>query len=228
VKVRAGSLLYNLCLTIDGSLTFVTNMAMIPLYALEKQLTEKIHPETQPREICVNSAKGLQVMLDLWSGSTPENFTEVSLLILSCISDLIIKRNEFNRGVRDHLNIMQTFFSFKEQILSSLPPIIISRYIQLFSFYSFPGCLDHFLPYYEVHQVYSESILKALETIMQFHDKKSEEMRNYVSLLSKKILLLSSKLTPLLEQTIHSRPEMILCIKEKLVEKLVLWLLDYF
>jgi hypothetical protein len=49
VKVRAGSLIYNLCLTIDGNLTFVTNMALIPLYALEKQLTEQLTPETPVR-----------------------------------------------------------------------------------------------------------------------------------------------------------------------------------
>lgn len=42
-------------------------------------------------------------------------------------------------------------------------------------------------------------------------------MCRYVSLLSTRILLLSDKLTPLLEQTILSRPELILCIKEKLV-----------
>ena len=34
VKVRAGSLLYNLSLTIDGNLTFIANMLMIPLFAL--------------------------------------------------------------------------------------------------------------------------------------------------------------------------------------------------
>ena len=52
---------------------------------------------------------------------------------------------------------------------------------------------------------------------MHFHDKKNADMRNYVSLLSTKILLLSEKLTPLLEQTIISRPELIACIKEKLL-----------
>ena len=49
VKVRAGSLLYNLSLTIDGNLTFIANMLMIPLFALEKQLQERINPQATVR-----------------------------------------------------------------------------------------------------------------------------------------------------------------------------------
>ena len=53
-------------------------------------------------------------------------------------------------------------------------------------------------------------------------------MRFYVTKLSTRVLLLSDKMTPLLQQTIVSRPELIICIKQKLVQKLILWLLDYF
>jgi hypothetical protein len=93
VKVRAGSLIYNLCLTIDGNLTFVTNMAMIPLYALELELTQTLAlPDLWPSELCQASAKGLATLLDLWAGR-PEGLTDVSLLVLSCLSDLIIRRS---------------------------------------------------------------------------------------------------------------------------------------
>lgn len=53
-------------------------------------------------------------------------------------------------------------------------------------------------------------------------------MKIYIMRLSSSILLLSQKLTPLLEKIIISRPQLIACIKEKLIEKLVIWLLDYY
>jgi hypothetical protein len=86
----------------------------------------------------------------------------VSLLVLSCLSDLIIKRNEFNYSVRAHLNAMTILFHQRERILAILPPIIIARYIQLFSFYSFPNCLDVFLPLYPLRPLYAEAVLKSL------------------------------------------------------------------
>jgi hypothetical protein len=52
-------------------------------------------------------------------------------------------------------------------------------------------------------------------------------MRNYVATVTAKILLLSNKLTPLLESIIIRRPELLLCVKERLVEKLVLWMLEF-
>lgn len=55
LKIRAGSLLYNLCLTIDGNLTFITNMALIPLTALEKRLQLKLFPDEQSRSACSES-----------------------------------------------------------------------------------------------------------------------------------------------------------------------------
>jgi hypothetical protein len=101
---------------------------------------------------------------------------------------------------------MAKLFQHRDRLLPVLPPLIVARYIQLFSFYSYPHCLDPFLPLYPVRPLFTEAVLKALETVMQFHDKKSEAMRNYVALLSTKVLLLSDRLTPLLEQTILSRP----------------------
>lgn len=62
--------------------------------------------------------------------------------------------------------------------------------------------MDKLLAYYSAKQLYAESLLKALETIMHFHEKKNEDMRNYVALLSTRLLLLCEKLTPLLEKTI--------------------------
>ena len=53
-------------------------------------------------------------------------------------------------------------------------------------------------------------------------------MRMYVTHLSTSVLMISEKLTPLLEKIIVSRPEMIICIKERLIEKLVIWLLKYY
>ena len=169
----------------------------------------------------------MPVVLQTW-GRSSEEITEVCLLCLCCISDLIIKRSEFNHGIREHLSTMLPLFAQRDQILEMVPPIIIARYIQIYSFYNFPGCMDKLLPYYSAKQLYAESLLKALETIMRFHEKKNEEMRNYVAVLSTRLLLLCEKLTPLLEKTILEKPELILCIKEKLVEKLVVWLLEYF
>lgn len=93
---------------------------------------------------------------------------------------------------------MATFLQQRDRLLNLLSPILLSRYIQLFSYYSFPGCLDTLLPLYTLRPLFAESLLKALETLMQFHDKKNEAMRNYVSLLSARILLLGDKVTPLL------------------------------
>jgi hypothetical protein len=50
----------------------------------------------------------------------------------------------------------------------------------------------------------------------------------YVTHLSTSVLMISEKLTPLLEKTIVTRPEMIVCIKERLIEKLVIWMLKYY
>lgn len=68
---------------------------------------------------------------------------------------------------------MLPLFAHREQFLEMVPPIIISRYIQMYSFYSFPGCMDRLLAYYSTKQLYAESLLKALETIMRFHEKKN-------------------------------------------------------
>lgn len=68
MKVRAGSLLYDLALTIDGSLTFITNMAIIPLHALEVELSRQLTPQRPVREPCEGTVKGLEVLLQLWSG----------------------------------------------------------------------------------------------------------------------------------------------------------------
>ena len=63
--------------------------------------------------------------------------------------------------------------------------------------------------------------------MIQFHDKKNQEMTNYVTRVSSQILLLPEKLTSQLETTIVTRPALLQCVKEKLIEKLVVWLLHY-
>ena len=122
---------------------------------------------------------------------------------------------------------MLGLFTAREKVLSVVPIIVVSRYIQLVSYFSSPGCLDPFILLYDVHPALAQMLLKALETVIHFHDKKLPNMRNYVAGISARILLLSDQLTPLLESTIVSRPELLLCVKERLVERLVLWLLDY-
>lgn len=42
VKIRSGSLLYNLCLTIDGNLSFIVKMALLPILFLEKQIVKRL------------------------------------------------------------------------------------------------------------------------------------------------------------------------------------------
>jgi len=54
----------------------------------------------------------------------------------------------------EHLISIHNIFKLKEKALSFFPPIIICRYIQLFSYFSFPNCLDPFLSFYSMKQVY--------------------------------------------------------------------------
>ena len=68
---------------------------------------------------------------------------------------------------------MLNFFQQRDRIVTLLPAHIIARYIQLFSFYSCPNCLDPFLPLYSIRPLFAEAVTKALETVIQFHDKKN-------------------------------------------------------
>ncbi len=44
MKAKAGSLIYNLCLYIDGNLTFVANFALISLLDLERRAVLALAP----------------------------------------------------------------------------------------------------------------------------------------------------------------------------------------
>lgn len=101
---------------------------------------------------------------------------------------------------------MLNLFRMRDKVLEFFPPIIICRYMQLVSYFSAPGCLDPFIPFFTLHEGIAQSLLKGLETIIQFHDKKDLNMINYVANISAKILLLPDRLTSLLETTIISRP----------------------
>ena len=70
--------------------------------------------------------------------------------------------------------------------------------MQLYSFYSFPGCLDHFIDKYSDTTIYEQQLLKCFETLMNYYDRKNKEMGSYVQQLADHILLLSRNLTPLL------------------------------
>lgn len=135
--------------------------------------------------------------MDLWSFGD-ESFTETSILVLSSVSDLLTKRKDFDYAIRQHLSVMLNIFRLREQVQTFFPPIILCRYVQLVSYFSAVECLDPFVPLFGLHEGVAQTLLKALETVIHFHDKKDMDMTNYVAGISAKILLLSDRLTPLL------------------------------
>ena len=55
VKSRAGSLLYNLAMYVDGNLTFITNLALLPLLDLERRALPALRPDTPARPECLRA-----------------------------------------------------------------------------------------------------------------------------------------------------------------------------
>jgi hypothetical protein len=55
MKARAGSLIYNLCMYIDGNLTFVANFALIALYDLERKAVTALESQEANRATVLNS-----------------------------------------------------------------------------------------------------------------------------------------------------------------------------
>ena len=49
LKARAGSLLYNLAMYVDGSLTFFTTFCLMPLYDLERKAVLALEPNPNLR-----------------------------------------------------------------------------------------------------------------------------------------------------------------------------------
>lgn len=189
---------------IDGNLTFVAKFALISLFDLERQAIANFAPEIDMRTEVAQSEAAMKTLISLWSLGA-ESFTETSILVLSSISDLIAKRVEFDSVIRQHLLVMLTIFRKRDNVLNFFSPIILCRYIQLASYFSAPGCLDPFIPFFTLHEGVAQAILKALETVIQYHDKKNQDMVNYVANVSSQILLLPDRLTSLLETTIISR-----------------------
>ena len=100
--------------------------------------------------------------MDLWSLGA-ESFTETSLLVLSSISDLLAKRNDFNSLIRQHLSIMVSIFRLKDKVMEFFPPKTLPVHpTQLVSYFNGPGCLDPFLTLFPRHEGVAQAILKAL------------------------------------------------------------------
>ena len=66
IKARAGSLLYNLCLCIDGNLTFITNFALISLLDIQRKAVLTLMPGVQPDPSTSQSENAMKTLLDLW------------------------------------------------------------------------------------------------------------------------------------------------------------------
>jgi hypothetical protein len=221
VKARAGSLIHSLCLSIDGTLTFVSSMCFIPLHYLELQCVRHLSAPQLLRDPIRNADAMMQTLLDLWPRG-PEELTETAILISASISDLLAKRAEVGAEMGAHLANMQRMLQEETAVL--LTPLLVCRYMQLASFFSYRGCLDAFLPYFARGRAYEENLLKALETLTHYHNKQQAEMREYVGEVTTRVLMMSDRLTPLLETTIVNRPTMVAAVKERLLEKLVVWL----
>lgn len=74
--------------------------------------------------------------------------------------------------------------------------------MQLYSFYSFPHCLDHFIRHFTNEKIYEQQLTKSYETILRYYDRKNPVMEKYVKDIANSIMLLGDQLTPLLEQEI--------------------------
>lgn len=77
-----------------------------------------------------------------------------------------------------------------------LPPILICRFMFLYAFNAYPGCLNVFLAYKDTGQVY-EAQLQACYTIMKRYYNKHKECKQYIDEVGQ-IIIISNKLTPLL------------------------------
>jgi hypothetical protein len=74
MKARAGSLIYNLCMYIDGNLTFVAKFALIPLMDLERKAIVGMVPDGLMRPEVAQSEAAMKTLMDLWSLGA-ESFT---------------------------------------------------------------------------------------------------------------------------------------------------------
>ena len=94
---------------IDGNLTFTTNFAMIALYDLERRAVGALGGSGVVRGEVENSEGAMKQLMELWTMSA-ESLTETSLIVLSSISDLLNKRAEFDKIIKDHLKVMLGLF----------------------------------------------------------------------------------------------------------------------
>lgn len=86
-----------------------------------------------------------------------------------------MKRNDLKNAVYAHLLKMISYFIEPSSPISK-NPLLILRYMQLYSFYSFPKCLDHFLKHYTNQPAFKKQLNKSFEVIMQYYDRKSHTM----------------------------------------------------
>ena len=56
MKARAGSLLYNMCMDIDGNLTFLFHFCTLPLFDLERRAALAINPSAMRNEVANSQA----------------------------------------------------------------------------------------------------------------------------------------------------------------------------
>lgn len=80
-----------------------------------------------------------------------EEKLSVSLMVLAALSDQTEKRKDLQKPIYNHLYNMNKIFTLGKV---NLPPHIICKFMNLYAFYGYCGCLDVFLPYKSVLPLY--------------------------------------------------------------------------
>ena len=52
--------------------------------------------------------------------------------------------------------------------------------MQMYAFFSFPRCLDHFIKFYSVEMIYQKQLSKSFEILMRYYERKDKKMEQYV------------------------------------------------
>ena len=88
-----------------------------------------------------------------------------------------------------------------------MAPNIVCKWMNLYAFYAFPGCLNPFLKYKNKKLVYSYQLEQCYQTMEYYHTRKGQEYEEYIQYIGKTVII-SEHLTPLLENTIVNNDSM--------------------
>ncbi len=112
------------------------------------------------------------------------------------MSDQIEKRKDLLNPIKNYLIQLIPYFTPDSALGKNT--LLMMRFMQMYSFFSFPGCFDSFLRHFSTELCYQKQLSNSFQTMMKYYDKKNPSMEQYVKDIANSIMLLGNQLTPLL------------------------------